>query len=223
MLDEKGKWYSKSVYLNEPPGKTFEYTNVGATLAAHIIEVATGEAYHDFTTKHILTPLGMNNSGWSFDKVDFSQHTKLYATEQAQIPFYSLITYPDGGLITSIDDLSQYLVELIRGYAGKGTLLTPSSYQEIFKPQLSETHFKERDNDRPYDDEYNAGIFMGFTPNGHIGHTGGDPGVSTFMFFNPELKIGRILMINTNLINDKGVQQYFSIWDKLEEYQLQLQ
>ena len=37
-------------------------------------------------------------------------------------PFLSigLITYPDGGLISSVSDLGKYLSELIRGYAGKG-------------------------------------------------------------------------------------------------------
>ena len=70
-----------------------------------------------------VEPLKMTSSGWSFDSVDLSMHTKLYTSGNTEIPFYSLITYPDGGLITSANDLSKYLIELIKGYNGKGTLL----------------------------------------------------------------------------------------------------
>ncbi len=222
LLDKKGQWYTDSIYLPAPPGQTYEYTNIGATLAAYIIEAASGEAYSAFTKKHILEPLGMHSSGWSFDAIDFSQHTKLYATPEKPFPFYSLITYPDGGLITSVDDLSRYLMELIRAYAGEGTLLTKASYEAIFTPYLSAENFEERDPDDPYNDEFNSGLFMGFSAKGYIGHTGGDPGVSSFMYFNTKNKIGRILMINTDLINDQGVQEFFSIWNKLEAYQLRL-
>lgn len=164
----------------------------------------------------------MNASGWSFDAIDFSQHTKLYARRDTQLAFYSLITYPDGGLLTSINDMSKYLIELIRAYAEEGTLLSKASYKELFRLQLTAANFEDRDSDNPYNDEYNAGIFMGFSAKDYIGHTGGDPGVSTFMFFNAKSKIGRILFINTDLINDQGVQQFFSIWNKLEEYQAKL-
>ncbi|MEO0333842.1 MAG: hypothetical protein AAF223_19580, partial [Bacteroidota bacterium] len=35
-------------------------------------------------------------------------------------------------------------------------------------------------------------------------------------------RLGRILLINTDLTSNEGVQQFFSIWDKLEEYQQKL-
>ncbi|MGD1895131.1 MAG: serine hydrolase domain-containing protein [Cyclobacteriaceae bacterium] len=222
LLSEKGEWYSQEVFLNKPPGQLFEYTNLGATLAALVLESATEEKYSEFTKKHILGPLKMESSGWYFDEIDFSRHTKLYASTTEQIPFYSLITYPDGGLITSINDLSKYLVELIRGYSGKGSLLTEASYSELYKLQLGDENFEERDAENPYNDEYNFGIFIGFSAQDYVGHTGGDPGVSSFMFFNTKNKIGRILLINTDLTSEEGVQQFFSIWNKLEEYQQKL-
>ncbi len=216
-LSKKGSWYLEEGFLNKKPGELYEYSNVGATLAAYIIELATNEPYDIFTKKHILSPLNMSNSGWSFDSVNLDMHTKLYYNPQTELPYYSLITYPDGGLITSVNDMGNFLCELIKGYSGKGELLTKESYQELFKEQLTSDNFEDRDTDRPYDDEYNSGIFMGYSPIGYIGHTGGDPGVSTFMFFNPETKIGRLLFINTGLDN-KGAKQYFAIWDKLEEF-----
>ena len=219
VLSQDGKWYLKEGFLNKKPGELFEYTNVGATLAALVLEYATGDTYDAFTKKYILKPLKMNSSGWSFEQIDLENHTTLYADPSQKLPYYSLITYPDGGLITSSEDLGKYLSELIKGYSGNGTLLSKESYAELFSEQLEAGNFEERDAENPYDDEYNSGIFMGFSAQGYVGHTGGDPGVATFMFFDAEKKLGRLLLINTGLNNKEGVQQFFSIWDTLKEYQ----
>ncbi len=90
-------------------------------------------------------------------------------------------------------------------------------YKILFEEQLGAENFIDRDSEDYYD-EYNTGIFMGFTPNGYIGHTGGDPGVSSYMFFNPKTKVGRILIINTDIGNE-GYQEFKAIWKKLGEYE----
>lgn len=222
FLSKGGIWYNESNYLNNKPGELYEYTNVGATLAAYIIELATGQTYAEFTTQHILNPLNMSASGWTFNNVDVSKQTKLYTVDGKAIPYYSLVTYPDGGLITSTKDMAKYLSELIKGYSGQGTLLTRGSYVDVFSELLSEDNFEEeRDTDRPFDDEYNSGLFIGYTPIGYIGHMGGDPGVSTFLFFNPKTKIGKLLFVNTDL-NQRGAKQFYAIWDKLGEYEAKL-
>ena len=49
--------------------------------------------------------------------------------------------------------------------------------------------------------EPDQGIFWVHRKGGVIGHTGGDPGISAIMFFNPETKIGKIFMTNMELDN----------------------
>ncbi|MEQ9296983.1 MAG: serine hydrolase domain-containing protein [Cyclobacteriaceae bacterium] len=221
FLSAQGEWYQKESFLEMKPGVRYEYSNIGATLAAYVLELAADQEYSAFTKQHILDPLEMSTSGWSLDAIDRSLHTKLYADSATAIPMYSLITYPDGGLITSVHDMGKYLSELIRGYHGQGKLLTQESYATFFSEQLTEENFEERDTDRPYDDEYNAGIFVGHTPIGYIGHMGGDPGVSSFMFFDPKTKLGRLLFVNRDL-NGDGADQFYAVWDKLGEYQERL-
>ncbi|NHF60870.1 beta-lactamase family protein [Flavobacteriaceae bacterium TP-CH-4] len=222
FLSKDGSWYLKTNYLENKPGERYEYSNVGATLAAYVLELATGQKYSDFSSQYILKPLGMAATGWTFSDIDPSEHTKLYSLSGEEIPFYHLVTYPDGGLITSVNDFSKYLRELILGFTGKGSLLSAESYRLLFSELLDENHFEERDVDNPYDDEYNSGVFLGHTPEGYIGHTGGDPGVSTFMFFDPDTKIGKLLFINTDL-DPEGAKQFFSIWKQLEQYETQLE
>ncbi|MGB5819920.1 MAG: serine hydrolase domain-containing protein [Saonia sp.] len=221
LLSKEGAWYSKANYLEKKPGELYEYSNVGATLAAYIVELTTQQSYTEFTTQYILEPLGMSSSGWRFEDIDISKHTKLYALSGDEIPFYSLVTYPDGGLITSINDFSNYLSELINGHSGKGALLTKESYNLLFSELLAADNFNERGAENPFDDEYNSGVFFGHTPAGYIGHTGGDPGVSTFMFFDPKTKTGRLLFVNTDL-DPKGAKQFYTIWNILGDYEIKL-
>jgi CubicO group peptidase (beta-lactamase class C family) len=222
VLTKKGKWYKKEDFLNQKPGEIFEYSNVATSLVAYIVEMATGEPFNKFTEKHILNPLKMNASGWKFEEINFSNYSRLYQTPDTLLPFYSLITYPDGNFITSSSDLAKYLAELIKGFTGKGTILNPESYKEYFNAQLSAKNFVKRNEKNLYSDEYNVGVFIGFSYTGNIGHTGGDPGVTTIMFFDPRTKIGRILMVNTNINNKKGNDEFYGIWNKLEKYQDQL-
>ncbi|MEO9510501.1 MAG: serine hydrolase domain-containing protein [Flavobacteriaceae bacterium] len=220
ILSEDGKWYKKNNFLKTKPGAIFEYSNVSAGLAALIIEKVTNQSFNKFTNEHILKPLGMFDTGWSFNEIDFSKHSKLYLNTESELAFYQLANYPDGGLITSSNDLGKYLSELISGYIGNGKILNKQSYKVLFKPQLSEINFTER-NKSTYNDEYNMGVFMGISAHGQIGHTGGDPGVATHMFFNSETKIGKLLIVNTNL-KKEGVKEFIDIWKKLEEYETKL-
>lgn len=219
LLTENGKWYTKDIFLKRKPGELYEYSNIATTLAAHVIEQATGETFDKFTTKHILKPLKMNASGWRFEDVNFSNYSRLYENPKTMLPFYSMISYPDGNFITSVNDLSLYLTELIKGYNGNGTILKKENYKELYRPQLNEKNFVDRNGKNPYSESFNVGIFMGFSYTGFIGHTGGDPGVATMMFFDPKTNIGRILIINTSFSDKEGNDTFYSIWDKLEKYQ----
>ena len=65
----------------------------------------------------------------------------------------------------------------------------------------------------------NTGLFMGFSYNGLIGHTGGDPGVVTLMFFDPKSGIGRFILLNTSITDKAGGATLYKILDTLAKYQ----
>ena len=218
-LTENGKWYIKGTFANTKPGDKREYSNIAAALCAQIIESATGQDYQSFTKDNILKPLKMASSGWSSKDIDTTKRSKLFANKEMMIADYSLITYADGGFITSSKDLGLFLSELIKGYKGKGTLLNQKSYQKLFKKQKlpnSET-----------DEEF--GIFMEFrdeflgVKEEMIGHNGSDPGVMTAMYFNPKTEIGKILIINTDTdFTDDVWPEIKSIWKSLNKYETEL-
>ncbi len=219
-LEIDGAYYQDDNYINFKAGERYNYSNIGATLCALVIEKATGQAFDSFTKKHILKPLGMSSSGWSLKDVDIKKHSRLYRNDNTLIPFYTAITYPDGMLISSSSDMAKYLTELIKGYSGEGTLLTKQSYKELFTEQLREQNFESRNAENPYNGDYSPAIFIGHSALGYIGHSGGDAGVGTWMYFDKEKKTGRYIVINTDMGNDERAKEleYYAIWDKMNAY-----
>ncbi|WP_034059147.1 serine hydrolase domain-containing protein [Lacinutrix jangbogonensis] len=215
-------YYQDDNYINFKPGERYNYSNIGATLCALIIEKATGQPFDSFTKEHILKPLEMNSSGWSLEDVDIKKHSRLYRNDNTLLPFYTAITYPDGMLISSSSDMAKYLFELIKGYSGEGTLLKKESYKELFTEQLSANNFEEgkRSTGNPYDEDYNPAIFIGHSALGFVGHSGGDAGVATWMFFDKKKKTGRYIVINCDMGNDERAREleYYAIWDKMDTY-----
>ncbi|MFZ4059120.1 MAG: serine hydrolase domain-containing protein [Ferruginibacter sp.] len=221
ILAKDEPWYHPDNFSKNKPGAIYAYSNLGATLAALVIEKATGKTYDNFTVEYILSPLQMKHSGWSLNSIDKSKHTLLYIDKTNAYPSYKCITYPDGNMITSTADFSLYMSELMKGYFGKGTLLNKESYATYFAPQLSDYNFIDRKAGE-FSDEYNMGITMGISSTGNVGHTGGDPGLFSMLFFNPTTKIGRYMIVNTDINDQKTWAQHKRIWDLLDSFGQQM-
>lgn len=102
-------------------------------------------------------------------------------------PFFTYPTYPDGHLITTVEDLSKFL----RAYIQRGTF----NNKQILRPEtvdlITEVHFEHVEEPQGlifY--ETNIGEFKVW------GHNGGDPGVSTEMYYDKTSKTGYIVFIN---------------------------
>jgi len=218
-LTENGKWYAKEIFANTKPGEIREYSNIGAALCAQIIEFATGQDYQSFTKDYILNPLKMTSSGWSSKDIDTTKRSRLFANKEMLIAEYSLITYADGGFITSNNDLGLFLTELMKGYKGAGTLLNKESYEKFFE--------KQKFPNVTTGEEF--GVFMEFTKefikikDSVIGHNGSDPGVMTAMYFNPKTETGKILLVNTDSdFDDNFWPEVVLIWNSLIKYETEL-
>ena len=215
-LTVNGKWYTKEIFADTKPGELREYSNIGAALCAQIIEFATGQNYQSFTKDFIFKPLKMTSSGWSSKDIDTTKRSRLFANKEMLLAEYSLITYADGGFITSNKDLGLFLTELMKGYNGEGTLLNKDSYVKLFE--------KQRFPNVETGEEY--GIFIEFSKefikieDDVIGHNGSDPGVMTAMYFNPKTETGKILLVNTDSdFDDNFWPEVASIWNSLIEYE----
>ncbi len=202
VLLENGEWYSKKNFTKYAPGTNYEYSNVGATLAAFVLEEVTGMPYDKFAETEIINPLKLNASGWKHQDVDLKNWATHYmGKKNAILPFYDLTTYPDGSFKSSVVDMSTYLQAMLKGYAGEGDFLKTNSFETLFKNNLS----KERDKQ--------SGIFwdvFGTGEFGDIGHGGSDPGITTLMYFSPKTQIGKIIITNCS----GKEKELFAIWEQ---------
>ncbi len=216
VLSETGKWFRPSTFSEHKPGAIFNYSNMGATLAALVLEKATGQKFDAFTEQYIMQPLKMESTGWGLNSIDIKKHSRLYIDKKTPYPFYTCVTYPDGSIITSSSDMSKYICELMKGYTGKGTLLNKDSYREFYTPQLKAENFIGRDTTEFGD--YNIGIMMSFGPTGNFGHFGGDPGLFSVIYFDKEKKTGKYYITNTDADGKEGGKSHGMIVKLLDEY-----
>lgn len=213
-FSKEGKWYSKRNFTKYRPNKQYEYSNLGATLAAYVVECAVGKSFDAYTQEIIFNPLGMNKTGWFYGAIDETQAAKLYRKGgKKEKNLYTTVTYPDGNLMTSCSELSLYLVAMLNGQAGEASILTVESFQQMFEKQFP-SRIEGMSEYEP-----NSGIVWTYRKNGVIGHTGGgtNTGITTFVFFDPEKQVGRIFITNIEM-GKKRLPSFKKVWDLLKQY-----
>lgn len=192
--------------------KQHQYSNVGYGLLGYIVEEVSDMPFYSYCKKHIFGPLKMEKSGWFLNEIDIPNHilphffvtdeTKEYLSKNYGTFFpdetdfaagkyvapclYSFPNYPDGLLRTSVVDLSNFLTAYINsGKYDKTSLLKPSSVNKMLSLQI--------------EDHPSQGLCWHKSDFESMwGHGGGDPGVQTKMYFNPETKIGIIIFQNSS-------------------------
>lgn len=204
LFNKSGKWFKKKNFLKAKPGTKKEYANLNAALTAYIIEIVTDMSFEEYTQTKIFSPLNMANTSWDIDKVDENELATGYFPLGKIVPRYQLVTYPDGGLYSNTVDLSVFLKEMIKVYAGTSEYLS-IEYGKLLLPN-------DGDNDR---------AFWGIGKKSrNIGHGGSDPGVQTDLQFNADSKIGRIILANVNAEdNEKQWAQYQEIHHIIKRYE----
>jgi len=217
-----GKYYAKENFLNHKPGTYRDYSNIGSALAGYIIEQKTGEKLNTFSKKYLFTPLKMRHTSWFLSETDLSKHTKLYdKTDNGvnPIPLYGCTTYPDGGVRTSVDDLTKFYICLLNdGKYDQKEVLKSNSVQEMLRFQFSDASKPENVNPA----KLNSGLFWATKMGGtRIGHNGSDPGVRIFMLSDLKKEIAVILFANTSL-GDKEENVFFDIYNLLYDYGITL-
>jgi len=197
-----GNWYSPDNFLKYAPGTRFNYTNLGALIAARIVEIKSGLPFDEYTRHEIFKPLLMKNTAWNYKELDPALFSTLYTIDDnsnpvkvLEHPRYEMTDYPVGGLKTNVEDLTKYLKEIIAGYNGKGKLLTPRSYEALLSPQLPDSCFENRNN-YIFNDQYNTGVFWAVSEPGYRLHNGGTIGVYSFIYFNPKTGMGALAFCN---------------------------
>jgi CubicO group peptidase (beta-lactamase class C family) len=221
-FDPSERYYKKENFLDKKPGTFFRYSNIATGLAAYIVEMATAEKLNEYSKRVLFDPLKMNNTGWLLSEVDTAKHSHLYKAEQdtiTEFELYGITTYPDGGLRTSVAELSKFLIGLVNEGEYNGTrILKRELALEMIKPQFTSQN-KPLNMDLT---KKNYGVFIPlWRAENRMGNAGGDFGVINKMFYDPTKKIGVLLFANTSL-SEEGNKRFDLIFEELWKYALVL-
>jgi CubicO group peptidase (beta-lactamase class C family) len=169
--------------VSYPPGEQLNYSGNAMTLAAHVVEAISGEPFFEYAEEHIYAPLTMKRSSF---RQPLPGALKQDRAEMLDVP--PLIKYPEGGMASTVDDMSHFLVTLLHGGAyGANRILK----QETVQLMLSR-HFSP--------DPAMAGIGYGFFEanlNGtHVWMHSGDYRHISVLCLSPERKIAFYLVMS---------------------------
>lgn len=173
------------------PGTQHEYSNEGSALLGVLVEQISGMNFNAYCKAHIFQPLGMEHSFWRLDESFLSnlplvQPYRLANSQLEALQHYTFTDYPNGGLRSTGRDLHTFLSAFVQdGMANNYQLLAATTISSMITPQIPSI-----------DNQVGLHLFQMDTSHNLWGHDGGEEGVATIMAFNPNTKVGAIILTN---------------------------
>jgi len=191
------------------PGKHFFYNNDMYTLLGLIIENISDMKLEDYIRENILTPLGMKRSIFSKDKFEKDKDKLtgyiLTEVEKPIHPFnppFNKFIYAPGGLLSSANEMQNYLIALLNdGKFNGNQIIQKSSLEKMWSPHIKipeETAYAQGEAGYGYGWMIEKDFF-GYTL---IQHGGNISTSSALLILIPERKMGAYLAVNAD---QKGV------------------
>ena len=206
LEDKIGRDEAIRLYFTQPllfqPGSRFEYSNVGYTVLAAIIEKNSGQSYEEYLRDQLFLPSGMTSTGYRLPGWDKEQVAHYPPSGDAKaLEIDSLLDRPGpywhmigaGGILTTVDDLYKWY-KALQG----DTVLDEVSKEQLFGKQIE----YQGPGGTVY---YGYGWGIMHTPRGTtmIGHNGGDSwGTSSDFRWFPDENAVLIVLSNSFLQGD---------------------
>lgn len=181
-----GPYYSSDNFSIHRPGTHEDYSNLGSALVGYLVERITQTPFDVYCKNTIFAPLGMTKTEWRLSHTPISELAIPYSEEITNSnPHYTFPDYPNGGLRTTVLDLSKFLSLVIQDGTYKGIQVLSKASMTAMKTIQSGS--SEQCLSFYYD-----------TINGKrvLGHSGGEKGVTAEMYYNPDTQVGVIVFNN---------------------------
>jgi CubicO group peptidase (beta-lactamase class C family) len=123
-----------------PPGKKFEYSNVGYVIAAAMAEKVTGATWEDLVIREVFEPLKLTEAGFGPPKSTDEtleqprgHREKVAMDDKAD---NTPIMGPAGSVHMTLQNLCTFSREHMLGELGTGKLLSAVSFKKLHNPEL---------------------------------------------------------------------------------------
>jgi CubicO group peptidase (beta-lactamase class C family) len=166
-----------------PPGKQFEYSNLGYRALDVAIANVSGQSYGDFLRREVFAPLGMTRSALGVDPAWAAEAATRYDDDGKPLLAYSSDHPGSGDVYASAHDMLRF--GMFHVGTLRGAVLSAESRRAM-----------QRDAS-PTEVQWGLGWQLS-TDRGYrlVEHGGGQPGVSTHLAMYPDEKLVIVVMAN---------------------------
>lgn len=177
-------------FLGVAPAKVHRYSNLGASLAAMVVEVKSGESFDVYSRAHVLEPLGITGARWKLadlDTVRIAIPHRWTGRAYEATGHVGHTIYPVVDLRATAEDVATLLGAFTEGGAlGAARILRRETLADMLRP-----HYPALDANQGL-------VFQRIELDGRTlwGHEGEDEGATTMAFFDPEARDGAVLLAN---------------------------
>ncbi len=212
----EGRYYSEDNFYQYNPGKRWNYSSFGFSLAGYLVEQISQVPFDQYCKKRIFEPLEMRKTSWFYRELDPTRLAKGYRydrTNEAYIPVktYDYPTYPMGALCSSAKELANFLIAHIqRGRFNGIQVLKEKTANDMRRAQFPEIA-----------EWQGLSFFLFSDANGqYVSHGGGGRGLGTktVMLFRVEDGTGVIMLGNRYTENKAWEEIRIRLFDEAERY-----
>jgi CubicO group peptidase (beta-lactamase class C family) len=190
-LKEALDFYPKSRTSKFIPGTRIQYSNVGTSVAAYIVEKVSGLTFEDYVDKNFFKPMGMDNMTYLQSEQYKKLGAKLY-DNGIKLNYFNILYRPSAALNGSPKDMVKMIKFFInRGKINGNQIISESSLERMERSEsmnLSKSEMFKWNGLANFPSYYDGFIYHG--------HGGSVPGGNADFEYLPEYNIGYAVMIN---------------------------
>ncbi|MBS1597689.1 MAG: beta-lactamase family protein [Bacteroidetes bacterium] len=199
----------QSVYLTREPGVSYEYSNLGFSMAGLIVSKVSGIPYAEYLQEKIFTPTDMRSTSTDYKVFDKIKTTYgHYPGTDKGIPAGRFVELESGeyipaGLLTksSATDLGKYLVMLMHGGVYNGhQIVSQKSIEEMWTSNVFFPGFKKEQGGDGSKSAYGLGWEISAIEGRNMIYHGGSTGTSSsVVMLDTTKKIGVAMLVNLDM------------------------
>ncbi|MBQ4862724.1 serine hydrolase [Pseudoalteromonas sp. MMG013] len=176
-------------------GEVQVYSNIATSLAAYALEKKTNESFTELSHRYVFSPLNMQDTSWGLAIPSNDVAQRLYIDPETmqpmQFPNYRTITYADGSVISTVNDLTKFLKATMNQGVLNNKQVLPAKVVEDMLSSQTDVPTSSRD----------IGYFWNLD-GAIIHHDGADPGVLTYLIGDTHTQNGIVLLSNGDFNSD---------------------
>jgi CubicO group peptidase (beta-lactamase class C family) len=183
----------QTVELDSPVGARHNYCSGNYNILGRIIETISGQSFGEYMQEHVFTPLDMQRSftsEWEAQQAGLAQGYQWFFGVQVPTHHrYNTSQLPSGTIISSAEDMSNFLISQLNGGNYAGTNILPAN--RIAAMQVPGT---QRGRDGGY------GFGWVISPVGEVPavwHDGANANFHSLLLMQPETRRGAVILINS--------------------------